>query len=598
MKKTISKILALLLCCVLIAGITACGGGGNNNNNANNNAGGNTGGNANTSDAGGNTSGGGSTSSGGSGESTGGGGGGSAPTGSVNIAIMNDRGTLDHTYTWGWDFTWTLHTIYEPFWYYTSDAQMRYLLATGYEMIPVTDEHRAIREEIRGKDANGDPIVYTADPSVWRIHLREGVTFADGSKFDAKDAEFSLHRANNRVGEPAFISEYLKTIIIDDYTVDVVMSTSNLGHLVAFNGIVMFDSETFNDDAISTTPNGTGPYEMSEYVINSHFHVTARDGYWGEAPAIKDINFKMLMEEAQRVNALAAGEIDMTNVPFQEINYVRDLPGVSVELFPVTETRTLYMNPTSTRQGFSVLDKNGPDARRAIAYAIDRQALVNIVYDGNANVARHPVSAGIADADPSLFDIGIYGEGFNPEKAKQLAESSGLIAHTQANPLVLVNNGTPDFKLCCELIQANLNDIGVKVEIVTFDAGSWLTVVFDETQWDMAVDFTQGDTWAQSYRSWTYYHVGGAYLREPWPGVSADDSKWFLEQMDKNLMLDIKEITQYYARMTQIHTDSMIWFGLLDYTYPRAYNDKLGGWDVMYNRASGGNPLYRYLTLK
>ena len=64
-----------------------------------------------------------------------------------------------------------------------------------------------------------------------------------------------------------------------------------------------------------------------------------------------------------------------------------------------------------------------------------------------------------------------------------------------------------------------------------------------------------------------------------------------------NQFHDINEITQYYARMTQIHIDSMIWFGLLDYTYPRAYNEKLGGWYVMYNRASGGNPLYRYLTL-
>ena len=593
MKKTISKILAVLLCCILIAGIAACGNGNKDGTPANNTSTG-TSNNAGSSDSGGNANNGGNTSNDpGTANNAG-----QAPEGTVNIAIMNDRGTLDPMYAWGWDFTWPLHTVYEPFWYYTADGQVRFILATGYELLEPTDEHRAIREEIRGKDATtGEPIVYNSDPSVWRIYLREGVTFANGNTFDAKDAELSLYRANNRVGEPAFISEYLTTLIVDDYTIDVVMSTSNLGHLAAFNGMVMFDVESFDADSIATATNGTGPYEVTDYVINSHFHVTARDNYWGEAPAIKNLHFKALMEEAQRVNALAAGEIDMTNVPFQEINYVRDLPGVTVELFPVTETRTLYMNPTTTRQGFSVLDQNGTDARRAIAYAIDKEAIVNIVYDGNTNVARHQVSTGIADADPSLFDLGIYSDGYDPVKAKELAESSGLVAHTQANPLVLVNNGTPDFKLCCELIQANLNDIGVKVDIVTFDAGSWLTVVFDETQWDMAVDFTSGDTWAQAFRSWTYYHVGGAYLRSPWPGVSAEDRQWFLDQMDTNLTLDINSISQYYARMTQIHEDAILWIGLLDYTYPRAYSDKLQGWDNLYNRGNGGNPLYRYMSL-
>ena len=561
MKK--SRIIAIMLCVVMLFAIVACNK--NNDTPANNSspAGGDS------SPAGGDSSpaGGGSSPAGGGSSPAGGGstpaGGGSSPAGgggapgrdTLIVAMTQDGGTLDPLYNVGWDFLNSLRMVYEPLWEFQAGRVMRYVLATELEEL---------------------------EPTRWIIHLRDDVFFSNGNKFTADDVLFSLWRANNRPGVGAYIPE-LNTDLsraIDDYTVEIIYNNPSITHLVTFASIYMFDKESFDDDTVAMIAMGTGPYIVDDYVVNSHFNLVARSDYWGPAPNIPKLQFVHLAEEAQRVNALQIGEVDIAAVPFQDIRYVQALDNVNVDLIIGTTTAMVHMGPTTSRNCFSEL---GTDARRAIALAIDRQAIKDIVYDGFAEISRYSLSAGTTDVPESLFDQGIYGEpnnAYNPELARELAISSGLVNYTP----VLINNGSAAHALIAELIQLNLAAIGVNIEVQTLDPGSWLTVAFDESQWDMAVSFTFGDTAASAFRT----YIQRWYTSPAWPGSER------AQELVSDIMLvtDEAELQRRYVELSDITCNSIPWFQLVDVLVPTAYNKDLKGWTPMLS----GNVIYTDLS--
>ncbi len=113
----------------------------------------------------------------------------------LTVAFTQDRGTLDPMYMIGYDSMNAMRMVYETLWDFDSNGEQVWILATGLEII---------------------------EPTVWHIHIREGVTFANGNPFTAEDVVFSLWRGNNRVGEPAYLPELNldKTRALDDYTVE------------------------------------------------------------------------------------------------------------------------------------------------------------------------------------------------------------------------------------------------------------------------------------------------------------------------------------------------------------------------------------------
>ena len=462
----------------------------------------------------------------------------------LTVAFTQDRGTLDPLYMVGWDTMNAMRMIYEPLWEFDAQGNQIWLLATSIDIL---------------------------EPTKWHIHLREGVTFENGNPFTAEDALFSMYIANNRLGEPPYMSEYdsENSKVVDEYTLEVVYSEFAIDLVTRYGSLYMYDAESYDFETVSTTPNGTGPYTLDEYVINSHLNLTLRDSYWREMPKIRNLHFRILTEDTQRVNAVQIGAADISSIPFQDVDFVQTLPGVTVDLFPQNMTSTLYMNTSTTRDVF----RDNTDARRAVAYAIDRQAILDIAFSGYGILSRLPLAQSANDVEDRFMDLGIYAHpnnGYDPELAKELAISSGLVD----KEILLINNGGAANVTACELIQANLKDIGVTVNVQNLDPGSWLTIVFDETQFDMALDFTVGDTMASNYRSWATYHVGGAFTRSPWPG-----SERFLSLIDGIMAVsDPQELSNMYMELTEIHLNAMIWYTMVDTVAAAAYNSDIVGY--------------------
>lgn len=469
---------------------------------------------------------------------------------SVTLAITQDRGTLDPLYTVGWDNQQCLRLVYEPLWEMDENYQeIRWVLATSVDK---------------------------TDPLRWIVKLRDDVTFANGNKFNADDVVYSLWLANNRKGEPPYFMymDNEATHAIDEYTVEIVFTKYNVSYDISFVSVFMYDKESYNMDTMAFEPNGSGPYAVDEYVIQSHLKLVARDDYWGKTPPIKHVTFKVLMEPAQRVNALETGEVDVGGVPFQDVEYVKGMKGMTVKEYPARSNRAIILNCTNPDSIFY----DNMDARLAVFYSINPAAVLKIVYNGYGQVSRAPYTMFASDAKESDFDKGIYGHGYDPDLAKQLAESSGL---TKVK-LTCINNGTADMVTTAELLQQALKDIGVEMISQTSDAGSWLSLRFDEKAFDLCVDFTGANPAPSDLAVWWQYCGNYSQSGDP---LGTEKLRKMTDEVGEIADPEVRK--QYVTDMTNELIDLNLFYNLVDMMGFQAYNSDLvlprvsgagGGW--------------------
>ncbi|MDR2357845.1 MAG: ABC transporter substrate-binding protein [Oscillospiraceae bacterium] len=505
------RILAALLVSALALSIFACGGGG----------GGDSPDASNTSDA---SSAPGATSTSAAENSPG-----ASARDTVIIAVTQDSGTLDPTLISGNDILNAVQLVFDQLWYIDENGDEIMMLATERERL---------------------------DELTFRVHLREGVTFTNGNTFEADDVLFSLDHANNRFGQPAIVPllDVENSKIIDPHTIDLVFTEYRITLMQSIGGLCMFDKQTSEADpeTMSTRLIGTGPYIISEYVVNSHLNLTQKDEYWGTKPAIKNYSFVQLKEESQRVNAIETGEVDVADIPYQDIEYVKSLPGVKVDEAPSFMGSGLYFNIAES----SIFHEN-PDARRAVAYAVDRNAINSLAYSGTGTIPNAPVDGTASDGDGRMSDMGIYADDYKPEFAAELAESSGLTGKT----VRLINNGSSAAALTSELIQADCKKAGITVEVISLDMGTWITNMYDETYYDMYIDGVpiSPDSYSGTYLFCYGYMAAMSYVNYNFNGK---DKVW--EILEAVLAIDdVAERIEMNNELARICADDMLWLNLV-----------------------------------
>ena len=477
----------------------------------------------------------------------------------VTIAVTQDSGTLDPMIISGLDLVYGVFLIYDQLWYTDENANEVMMLATGREKV---------------------------DNLTYRVTLREGITFSNGNTFEADDVLYSLDHANNRPGQPGILPQLdvANCKIIDAHTIELVFTEYRISFMQSIGALCMLDKQTCEADpeALSTNPVGTGPYTLTDYVINSHMNVTRRDEYWGTMPTIKNYSFVQLKEESQRVNALETGEVDVANIPFQDIEYVRSLDGVRVDQSNGFMGSGLYFNIAPSSVFF-----DNTDARKAVAYAIDRDAVNMLAYSGTGSKPAAAVAGNCKDGGDSMFNIGIYGDDYKPDLAKQLAEATGLTGKT----IRLINNGSAAAAMTSELIQADCKEVGITVDVMTLDMGTWTTYLFDETQYDMCIDGVPiaGANFTGSYLFCYDYMAAGSYLNYDYKGK--DVASAALRNAISNDNVEERIALNY--ELAKASAEEVLWYNLV------APSDALGiAADLNGNVRNGYNvvSLYRNLS--
>ena len=382
----------------------------------------------------------------------------------LTIAVESDAGTLNPGYMARGLYT-AIECVYEPLWDYSETRGMIPVLMDSYE--EVAEDH-------------------------WIVHLKQGIKFSNGNPLTADDVIFSLDywrtTGSNAVRVQSIDAD--RTAKIDDYTVDMYTPGYYLFHLTAASMFLIFDSESFDETDIVTNPVGTGPYAVKEYVTNSHLFLERRDDYWGPPPEIQYLNFRVIAEPSQIVNAISTNTIDIGRVQLADYAYVSGLPG-----FNMSSRNTgggVQIGFNAGRKGyFNYFDKDPEkvkEARYAVIHAIDPQVIIDICYYGIGREMRCYSPDFCIDWEPAFDDLHpTYSIGYDVELARQYAQSSGLAGQT----IRLMTNGLPNMRTLAEIIQSMLSEIDVNVEILNLDVATYQTAQYD-AEGDYDIRCTEG----------------------------------------------------------------------------------------------------------
>ncbi len=301
------------------------------------------------------------------------------------------------------------------------------------------------------------------DGLTWTFTLREGVTFHDGSEFDSADVVYSYRRIIDEELQNSYRFETVTAVEAPDpRTVVLTLSqpTPNLLERIgAFKGMAILPENAAEDIDLVTEANGTGPFRL-ESSDASGTVLTAYEDYWGGAPSVEGVEFRYITEPAAALTALQNGEVQWTdNVPPQQIESLQGDDTVELQTTPSVDYWYLSMN-------YARAPFDNRDVRRAISYAVDREAVAEAARFG----AAQPNQTAIPEDSFFYYDYAPFQP--DPDQARQLLQQAGV--QTPLTMGLMVTDQFPETVTAAQVIASQLEPIGINVEIETLDLATWL----------------------------------------------------------------------------------------------------------------------------
>jgi len=342
-------------------------------------------------------------------------------------------------------------------------------------------------------------------PTTYVFHLRPNVKFSDGSPLTASDVVFSFERiADAKVG--AYLKKRLARIqsieAADPRTVKVTLSAPDAVFVTLLalpQAAVVSKAFTLaHNDDLRAAAMGEGPYILGSWQRGVQLTVTRNPLYYQRGlPRTPEIRFVFYPDDNSRVAALQSGAVDVIEyVPWQAISALHANPQFG---YQGTNGPFMYLVFNVTQTPF-----NDVRVRRAIGYAIDRDAIIKTAFFGRGGtIYGLPILKGTIGYDPALEHYYTY----DPAKAKQQLTEAGFPNGFTATLLSTAQYGM--HKDTAEVVQQNLNAIGAHV---TLSLPDWPTRVTtgNEGRYQFAVMGTVGDYNDPDYLS-LFLHSGPTY---------------------------------------------------------------------------------------
>ncbi|WP_411956936.1 ABC transporter substrate-binding protein [Paracoccus homiensis] len=314
------------------------------------------------------------------------------------------------------------------------------------------------------------------DGKVYVFHLHDGVTFHDGNSFDAEDVVFSLDRARaeDSTNAQKVLFQGIENVeALDPLTVRVTLSApdGNFPFKMAWGDAVMVDPASA--DSLATAPIGTGPFRLEQWVQGDRVTLTAFDGYWADAPALKSATFRFISDPTAAFAAMMSGDVQaFPNFP-------------APETLPQLEADPRFKVIVGTTEGETILAMNNAQppldnvaVRRAIAHAINRQDII----DGAMFGYGTPIGSHFAPHHPDYVDL-TASSAHDPEQARALLAQAGisdLSLRLALPPPSYARRGG-------EIIAAQLRAVGIETQITNMEWAQWLESVFKGGDFDLTI---------------------------------------------------------------------------------------------------------------
>ncbi len=320
------------------------------------------------------------------------------------------------------------------------------------------------------------------DGMAWTFNLKDGVTFHDGTAFDAQTvADWIPDFAGT---ENAFLAEAIESVeVIDPLTVKFVMSRPepNLLYNLAstFMGVpsqAAYD-EAGEDYGVSVAV-GTGPYKLDSFAIGLETVLTRNDDYAWASPLsenqgaghLETITFREIADQSTAFLELKTGGVDvLLGVPTDFLEILEAESNVGTKNLP--GTGIVYMPINVTAAPFDDIR-----VRQATAFAVNQQAIVDSVYNGVGAPATNFLISSLPESEvPAELNVS-----FDVATANALLDEAGWtmgsdgVREKDGAPLAvnLFTQNDTEFKRLSQVIQAQLKDIGMAAEITVFDSST------------------------------------------------------------------------------------------------------------------------------
>lgn len=294
------------------------------------------------------------------------------------------------------------------------------------------------------------------DDRTYEFKLKDNAVFGNGEPLTANDVKFTLERAAESAGQASKVECIENIEVVDDTTIRVQLVEPNTGFLVNMTepSMCILNEKAVTEDEEEGCSIGTGPYEITEWVPDSHVLLTAKENYWGEAPKTKQFEFRKIAEDSSRVIGLQAGDLDVIlSVPTSEASYIDEDPNCS--LIQTVSSQLFFIALNRNHEAFSDVR-----VRQAVQYAIKQEDIIIASTDGMGGACASTVA-------PSCwgFSDKVQGYEYNPEKAKELLAEAGYPDGLTIRFIV----DKAVFPTQVEIVQAQLAEVGITLDILSTD---------------------------------------------------------------------------------------------------------------------------------
>ncbi|WP_198037045.1 ABC transporter substrate-binding protein [Nocardia sp. BMG51109] len=347
---------------------------------------------------------------------------------------------------------------------------------------------------------------HSPDGRVWNFRLREGVTFHDGTPFDAAALDKNVRRVWDRnyeffdeesagrvkvwfgnlraahpTGDHSYAFEFAEPFLGFPRILAQSMYTLAIGNPAVW--------EKYGNNGFADHPEGTGPYRFVSRAIGDRIVLQRNEKYWGRRPNSDTLTFRIIPNNQTRVASLRNGEVDL--ISYVPPDDVQPLEGAGFQVPRGTGAEVMFFTFNLRNPVF------GDDrVRRALTHGIDREALAREVYNGYATAQYSILPPGNEAYDPAVRDFP-----YDPELARKLLAEAGFgPGQLRFNLVVDVANDN-----LAQWLQASLKKIGVELDIVSLDRVNYSARIYNPQPGDgLSID-EFGETDAE----WLYNAYNG-----------------------------------------------------------------------------------------
>jgi len=351
----------------------------------------------------------------------------------------------------------------------------------------------------------------SADGRTYTFHLRKGVTFSDGTPFDAAAVKMNFDavlRNAQRHRWLEFIAQIEDTAVVDTHTFQLMLKNAyypTLQELCLIRPVRFLAPSGFPDSGDTSkdikAPIGTGPWMLAETRKGEHDLFVANDRYWGTKPKFKRLLVRVIPDSDGRAVAFQTGQIDLIfgsgghgagQIGIDTFNRFASMPGVKTAVSAPMATRVVAIN--SNR-----FPTDDLAVRQAILHGVDKAAMVKHIFLG-----VEPMADTLFSPDMPYCNLGLAPFGHDQQQAAALLEEAGWKLESGAEyrtrdgrelafDVCFVGNDSLQ-KSVSEVIQGDLKRLGIRVRLVGEEMDSFLT---RQKSGEFGMIF--GDTWGAPY---------------------------------------------------------------------------------------------------